>query len=305
MNSSIRTNCMKFAYSLVPFFWLFTLPVMSQIPNSSFENWTSMGTYETPDQWGSLNHLTASSGVYTATKGTPGNPGNSYLQVTSRATSTGVVPGIVTCGVLDTTSMQPVSGFALAQRPQELTGNWQYMSFSGSPGSIKITLTRWDSINEQREIVASAIQSLPGMVMSWSYFSINIDYLTGNMPDTCLIVLEASGSVPSDNDYLWVDNLNFNGNVIGISDQSMQENDIIVSPNPSSDHFVIGFNQSPEEDVLIEMIDLSGRVVLCEVGCPGQSQVKISPEVEAGTYIIRISGINTTNTKVVQFVSQK
>lgn len=268
--------------------WLFTLPVMGQIPNNSFENWTSVGAYEIPDQWGTLNNLTSPSSVYTATKGTPGNPGNSYLQVTSRATASGVVPGIVVSGQLDTVTMQPKSGIAFAQRPQELTGNWQYMSFSGSPGSITITLTRWDSINAQREIVASAFQSLPGMVMSWSFFSINITYLNGNMPDTCLIVLEASGPAPSDNDYLWVDNLNFNGNVIGISDPSMPGNSVMVWPNPSSDHFIVSFDRSLEENVLIEMIDLRGRVVLRQVGIRGNAQVTLAPDVESGTYIIRI-----------------
>lgn len=285
--------------------WLFTLPVMSQIPNYSFENWISIGAYEIPDQWGTLNNLTSLSSVYTATKGTPGNPGNSYLQVTSRATSTGVVPGIVVSGQLDTVTMQPKSGIAFAQRPQELTGNWQYMSFSGSPGSIKITLTRWDSINGLREIIGSAFQSLPGMVMSWSYFSINITYLNGNMPDTCLIVLEASGPAPSDNDYLWVDNLNFNGNVIGISDPSMPGNSVMVWPNPSSDQFIVSFDQSLEENVLIEMIDLSGRVVLRENCNAGNTLVTLTPEVESGTYIIRISGAYETTTRRVQLLDQR
>lgn len=297
---------MKFLYSLVLVLLLFTSPMMSQIPNNSFENWTSVGAYEIPDQWGTLNNLTSPSSVYTATKGTPGNPGNSYLQVTSRATSTGVVPGIVVSGQLDTVTMQPKSGIAFAQRPQELTGNWQYMSFSGSPGSITITLTRWDSINAQREIVGSAIQSLPGMVMSWSYFSVNITYQNGNMPDTCMIVLEASGPAPGDNDYLWVDNLSFNGNVIGISDSTMPENSVVVWPNPSSDQFIVSFDQSLEENVLIEMIDLGGRVVQRQITNAGSTQTTLVPVAESGTYFIRISGISgTTTTRRVQYIDQR
>jgi hypothetical protein len=281
---------MKFVYPLVCALWLFTLPVKCQISNNSFENWTSMGNYEIPDQWGTLNELTSSSGVYTATKGTPGNPGNSYLQVTSRSTAFGVVPGIVVSGLLDTATMQPKSGFAFSQRPQELTGNWQYMSFSGSPGAITVTLTRWDSANAQRETVASAVQTLPGMVMSWSYFSISLVYFTGNLPDTCMIILEASGPAPSDNDYLWVDNLNFSGTVIGMGDSYGTLPSVMVYPNPATSSTQLEIFTTENEVVNISVRDVNGRQVqevVTEQTQIGRNVICVSiAGLRGGSYII-------------------
>ena len=49
------------------------------IPNNGFENWTSMGTYNNPDNWASLNDLTATMNTFTCVKGTPGVVGTMEL----------------------------------------------------------------------------------------------------------------------------------------------------------------------------------------------------------------------------------
>lgn len=100
------------------------LSVQSQIPNFSFENWINTGSYDIPDQWGTLNNTTAASGIFTVTKGIPGNPGVSYLEITSGTVGADVVPGMAVSGALDPITLQPKSGFAFAQRPLSLTGNW-------------------------------------------------------------------------------------------------------------------------------------------------------------------------------------
>ena len=95
----------------------------SQIPNSGFENWTNMGAYENPDSWGTMNNKTAISGIYTATKSSPGNPGSAFLKLTSRTIGTDVVNGIAVSGVLDSISQLPKSGFPFSLRPQSFIGN--------------------------------------------------------------------------------------------------------------------------------------------------------------------------------------
>lgn len=133
------------------------------------------------------------------------------------------------------------------------------MSFSGSIGSISVSLTRWDSLNGQREIVASAFQSLPGMVMSWSYFSMSLNYQTGNLPDTCIIILEASGANPGDNDYLWVDNLLFSGNVVEIANISSRLNTVSINPNPSAGITAISISISRSSEASVELYDEMGK----------------------------------------------
>ena len=60
----------------------FNFTASAQIPNNGFENWTTVGTYSNPDNWATLNSLTAPFSIYTATKGMPGSPGSSYLKLT-------------------------------------------------------------------------------------------------------------------------------------------------------------------------------------------------------------------------------
>ena len=179
----------------------------AQMPNSSFETWTNMGSYDVPLQWGTMNNTTAANSVYTCTKGAPGSSGSFYLKLTSQIVGGDVVNGIAVSGKLDTMTMQPISGFAYSQRPQSFTGKWQHMIFGSSQGSVSARLTRWDNGLNQRVTVATAIQTLSGMAMSWANFIINFNYIDGGYPDTCIIILKASGINPTNSDYLWVDNL--------------------------------------------------------------------------------------------------
>ncbi|MDQ3111982.1 MAG: T9SS type A sorting domain-containing protein [Bacteroidota bacterium] len=261
------------------------------IPNFSFENWTSMGNYSNPENWGTLNSTTSASGVFTVTQGTPGNPGTYYMKVTSKTVLTTVVPGIAVSGVLDSMTMQPKSGFAFNQRPVNLEGQYQYMSFGGSPGSITVTLTRWNALAGQRETVATGSQTLAGMVMSWSNFSINLMYQTGNNPDTCIIVLAASGANPEDNDYLWVDNLSFSGTVAGIDTPGSFLNDFSTYPNPANELVTISFHAENQTDMNIQLVDLAGKIVkqrnLSTI--EGENSVSLNTEgVQSGVYFIRL-----------------
>lgn len=234
----------------------------AQIPNFSFESWTSMGSYVNPDNWGTMNNTSALGGIFTATKATPGNPGSSYLKLTSKTTSLGVLNGIAVSGVLDSTTMQPISGFAYSMRPSSFKGKWQHMIYGTSQGSISVKLTKWNTLTGMRETVATANQTLSGMAMSWAAFSINFTYLTGDYPDTCIIVLKASGSAPTNLDYLWVDNLTFNGTVTGVENNGSFLSGISVFPNPSSTVVNIDLKFNSAQQTKIEITDLNGQLVL-------------------------------------------
>src|ERR1035437_2474394 len=156
----------KIIYILTALMFVFTISRAQTIPNAGFETWTSMTGYDLPTGWDNLNTKTNSMSMYTCTKGTPGDPGTAYLKLTSKTIGANVVPGITVCGVLDTTTMQPVSGFAYNMRPLHFTGNWQHMIFGSSQGSVSAVLTRWDNATSQRVTVATANQTLAGMAMS-------------------------------------------------------------------------------------------------------------------------------------------
>jgi hypothetical protein len=234
----------------------------AQIPNAGFESWTNMGTYDNPDSWGTMNNTTALSGIYTATKGSPGSPGSFYLKLTSKTIGPNVANGIAVSGVLDTIAHLPKSGFPFSLRPQSFTGKWQHMIFGTSAGAVTAILTKWNSTLIQRDTVATANYFLSDMAMSWTNFSIDFNYMSGEFPDSCVIILRASGPVPTASDYLWVDNLAFSGSVAGLSENPLPESAIKVYPNPAKDKVVFLSTITFNEGDKIFITDMSGRLIM-------------------------------------------
>lgn len=265
--------------------------IFAQIPNSGFETWMSMGTYENPDGWDTPNDFTTSAGVYTAEKGTPGSPGSSYLKLTSKTVGSTVVNGIAVSGVIDPVTQQPVSGFAFNQQPASFTGKWQHMIYGSSQGSINVTLTRWDATMNMRMVVATANKTLTGMAMSWANFSIPFVYVDGQAPDSCIIVMKASGNNPTQDDYLWVDNLSFVGNVAGLEEQAPAISAMSVYPNPAEDKLTINMTAERADKVQLNVYSLTGALIMSqdiEVSA-GKNEIPVDLSlILSGNYLISI-----------------
>jgi hypothetical protein len=263
----------------------------AQIPNNGFETWTTVGNYSMPDQWDNLNPSTAAAGIFTCIKGTPGSPGNSYLKLVSKTvTGMGVVPGIATCGVLDQVTHLPVSGFSFTQRPQNFTGKWQYMVYGAGAGYIDIILTRWDIPSNTRITVASTHKVLPGMVMSWANFSIPLTYVDGQFPDTCMIFLSASGSAPNNQDFLYLDNLQFTGTIAGVETALSPASALTVYPNPARGSFTARFFSSRTEQLAFQLLNLNGLIVSEQKVAVTSGENTIPFEIKslpAGIYFLR------------------
>lgn len=273
----------------VALIFIITISRAQTIPNAGFETWNTMSGYNNPDAWSSLNDMTAPMSTYTCTKGTPGSPGSSYLKLTSKTVSgIGVVPGIAVCGIISTTTMQAVSGFAFNQRPANLAGKWQHMIFGSSQGYIDVKLTRWDAVNQTRVTVASKHQILSGMAMSWAAFTVPLTYSDGSYPDSCIITFSASGAVPADGDYLWVDNLSFSGTVAGIAQNTFNA-DITVFPNPAIDKLTLNLNALHDKYVNIEINNIQGKLAKSISNIEVTSNVSITvADLSKGNYVLNI-----------------
>ncbi len=259
------------------------------IPNGGFENWTNMGSYFEPDGWGTLNSVTSAQSIYTVTRGNPGYPGSYFIKITSlSAGAMGVIPGIAVSGTINSVTMAPESGFAYNQRPANLSGSWQHMIWGSSQGYIDIQLTRWDG--SQRISVASAHRALTGMAMNWASFSIPLIYTDGNNPDTCMIILSASGPQPANCDYLWGDNLTFNGTVSGNA-EATQNVGIRIYPNPAKETVFISTQRDDRKITDLNLMDLSGRIIKSypAINCIHGTPVSLEG-IPAGTYLIQASG---------------
>lgn len=279
-------------------FLFFTSTLFAQIPNSGFENWSTVSTYSVPDGWGTLNNTYT---VQTATKGTPGSPGASYLKLTSKTYGSSVINGMAVSGVLDSVTKQPKSGFPFNQQPAKLTGKWQHMIYGSSQGSILVSLTRWDSGTNMRMPVATGSVTLSGMAMSWANFTITLNYVDANLPDSCIIFMKASGANPTNNDYLWVDNLAFVGTVTGLVDNQAKINAFSVYPNPANGKLNINYTTKETQNT-IELYNVTGSKVYTEnLGTINGNVTHTvnTTELAKGVYILRVTSGNTVENKKV------
>lgn len=256
-----------------------------QVPNGGFENWSSPNGYNIPQSWSTLNDATSEIDIFTCTQGNPGNPGSFYMKLTSRnVVGFGVIPGRAVCGTINVTTFQPEAGFPYTSRPTALTGVWQYMSMAGSDiGYISVSLTKWDNMNNERIDIGQGLVNLTGMEMSCDDFSIPINYSSDLTPDSCMIVLSASGGIPANNSFLYVDDLAFELPV-GIHEK-LGENIFNSYPNPFQDRIIIDL---PQGSMIEEMIiyNQQGKVVY---QCANTSiNTHDLEELAIGMYLIQI-----------------
>jgi hypothetical protein len=282
------------------FLSFFSLALQAQIYNQGFESWTNMGNYEVPDQWGTMNNATSHLNVYTVTKWYPGSPGAYFMKITSKMYGSNVMNGIAVYGKLDSTNLQPLSGYPFTLRPENFTGQWQHMIWGTSQGSLCATLTRWNSSTSQRDTIAMAYHELVGMAMGWEAFTLPFVYQSTADPDSCMIVLKASGDDPELNDYLWVDDLAFSG-YVGIEEKA-NEPELIVYPVPASDKISVQISSTTAQQTTITLSDPGGRIILTkeEKIAPGENTLTISLSgIASGIYILRSSSDPYPQKKVI------
>lgn len=295
-------------YTLFAFYLLCCFNfTQAQIPNGSFEDWVNLSGYSQPESWGSTDYWSASSSVYTCYAGTPGYAGNSFLMLRSLSVpGKGVVPGVAVSGIIDTGTFSPpkaLSGFAFGQRPQYLTGMYQYMASGSDQGHISIVLTKWDHNQQKRDTLSNTVQLLQGMEMMWAPFSISLNYRSLYFPDSAIITLSASGGNPANDSYLYVDSLVFSGSVrgnTGIDNSGSDFSQISLSPNPASTSAMLHIPRSYNISY-IDFMDISGQEIkTLEATNHEQEDFLIQTnDLPGGIYLLRCQGRESSVTKML------
>ena len=276
---------------------LFSNIAFAQIPNPGFESWDTFATYKSPVGWANLDSFTNLAGVYTCERDSPAFAGNYYLKLTSKTCGSAVAPGVAVSGLIDYTSYTAKSGFPFSSRPQSLAGEWQHMIFGSSQGFVSVFLSKWNTSAGKRDTIAFVNHTLYGMVMSWGPFSIDLKYYSGVNPDSAIIVLSASGTTPTNNDYLYVDSLVFTGSVpigtitLNSSVVDKHPSSVTVYPNPASGSTSIAYYSTAENAVKISINDLNGRI-LKEINAEtirGENNFTVNTsDFASGVYFIKI-----------------
>lgn len=257
------------------------------VPNGSFEYWSNPNGYLVPDSWETLNDMTSTASVYTATRG--GTASDYYLKLTSQnVPGMGVMPGVAVSGMLDISTFAPLSGFPYSFRPTAFTGKWQYMGNSANDvGMIAVYFTKWNTGMNMRDTVGYIMQDLSGMEMAWSNFSLPITYNSTATPDSCIIYLNASGNNPEAGSYLYVDNLDFTGVIASV--ESIETTGLFkVFPNPSNDLVKMDLSGLKSSAEQFEILDLTGKVLVSQKSNGFLLQSISLSGFSSGNYFLRI-----------------
>lgn len=192
----------------------------TQIPNGSFETWTTGN----PDSWGTSDGVLTGLGLpdpgTAEQETTPANvyAGSSAIVLTTKNVSTPLgardVPGVVSLGKIGlnlTTFTPSVTGVTYTDRPDSLRFAAKFTSGSGSTdtGVVVMTLTRW--ANNRANVVAQVFVPIAPSA-AYTVFTQKLPYQTNNQPDTLLIqaISGSSQNVVIDSK-LWVDDFSFVG----------------------------------------------------------------------------------------------
>lgn len=157
-------------------------------------------------------------------------------------------------GKIDTITYKPLSGFPFLLRPAYLSYDMQYMVASPSDTAyVSVLLTKWNTALSKRDTVAYGNNSYNSMMHQWTSYSTYLNYMNGDNPDSACIVISSSRSAPLQNSYVYIDNLKFNGSVIGVGEYQKSEAVLSAFPNPVTDQLTfVGATFSAEGiDLLI------------------------------------------------------
>ena len=179
----------------------------SQIPNSGFENWTSVGNYMNPNGWATTNSLSTGS-FYAVTRDTshfPPSIGNYSVRIENDISELVNYSGL---GLIQAGSQLAVPGprFQITGHPTSLTGYYMFLPINGDTMQIEIVLFN------NRTGVSQGIFNTPVAASNWTSFNISLSTYTTADSGYISFAAYQSGpvtQVPHGNSVLKIDNLNF------------------------------------------------------------------------------------------------
>jgi hypothetical protein len=244
----------------------------AQIPNYDFESWNS----DNPTNWITSNtiystvdfvrNITRPLSVVKTLSGFSGSYAVTLQNVTG--TSLGLTKDTL-AGIMAVATATGKEGFPISQRYISLNGYYKFVQGGNETNqkfdtaSILIGVSRWNENTKSREIIGRSQYSIFLNTSSYTYFNLNIEYNSANIPDSAQISISSSLSkVKYPGTSLTLDKLTFDGvtplTTAGIRNKLLSET-IIVYPNPATEE--INFNNIPAEASLIELRDLAGRKI--------------------------------------------
>jgi hypothetical protein len=262
------------------------------IPNAGFESWTSQGSYDDCAGWGTIDQPVSSAcfckgtAVKTSTAGEV-HTGTYAMKLKTLSVFAQTAPGIAATGTINQTTQAIDGGVAYNLRPDSIVGWYRYTPAGTDTGSVEITLSRWNTGTNTRDVVAHAKFTKNTSVASYTRFSQPLVYSLSGAPDTMVVILlSSSSSAPVVNSVMFVDDLDLIFNpTMGIAHNNIENSLFSVYPNPNNTGCIT--IKSSSELGAIVIYNSLGDIVSQTKSNNTQDQVDIS-KLPAGIYTIQV-----------------
>lgn len=157
-----------------------------------------------------------------------------------------------------------VASFAFTKRVTRALFDYKFTLgtlTSSDTGMVEILLTRWNTSNSSREVIARIVRTSIVTDNSWQTFSFPFTYFNTTLdPDTCTIIVSASINKGYNNATIMnVDNFAFPAPA-GIS-ATAKSNTTGIYPNPVRNNATITYELKKDSKVTINISDVTGKVV--------------------------------------------
>lgn len=252
----------------------------TNIPNYSFENWTTESTEEA-DNWYTINNQLAAQGLDNALKTTDANTGTYAMELSTiySAKWDDTLGGMLSIGAIDLYNFDPFSKTPYSASPN----NFEYAyKYTGANGDMSAQLF-FEFYNSGSNIGGGSVT----ITDQSSYFTGSLAVSLSGTPDSVRVVAYSGDSLGS---VLKIDDLAFTGGNVGIDEFSALSMD--VYPNPANDYVMV----KSENEYDVEILDISGKVVYSAKNNSGVKTINTS-EFKKGAYFIRINSLDKTKTQ--------
>ena len=191
------------------------------------------------------------------------------------------------------------NAFGFTKRVTRARFEYKFAPATGSTDKYRISIYLTRATSNGRETIAAIVKEGENVDATWQVFDFPFTYFNSNVPDSAWITVESSINANyNQNTALWVDNFALQAPAgVQNSDNNIETN---VYPNPSSDKTTLSYSTSKSSTVALKIFDVTGKEVMTiptEKVEKGSHQINIeTSNLKPGIYYfqINVDGVNKT-----------
>jgi hypothetical protein len=252
----------------------------ANLPNYNFESWED-ATVEIPDNWGTLNKYYSHFGINNSGKTSDAFEGTSAIEMSTILFGTDTIPGLISKGRIDFSSVVPYAPVPIASTPVNIAGAYKLTTTSIDEGILQIQFMENGSLVGYHE---------ENFTPNSNYTIFNSVVGIFGTPDSIIFTV-LSGDNPGT--VLKLDALSFD------SDLSIDSNsitDFTVSPNPADNSLHLEVKDSMFKKARI--MTVKGEIVW-ETNSNIAAQTIDVSTFESGIYFISVTSEKGSSMKKV------